>query len=471
MNRSFIEKAADYVAFGLFLIACVPLLVLSFHNHPSAADDYCFADTATRFGFWQAQKFYYDGWTGRYFSNFLVHGNPLVLGWYDGFRFIPALMTLGWIGGAYALVRELLRGEPVRTSLVVTATLFFLFILALQSTVEAFFWTAAVASYTVPTALTFYLLAVMLRWYRLPAGTLKTLTAVWAGVLIFAVVGSSETNLVLLVLLLGALLAYRLLFQRKIDWFLLGLVAVAVASSYLLLRAPGNAIRIGGNKMGGNFGFSFISAFGFLANLVLTWLATTPVLPLSVLFLPLAFRLVRPQSPTRPLFAVPIWVVGLLYVGLLAGMVFPSYFGVGIPPVFRVTNVVYAFFLVGWFYTLTVIVNRVVGRWPSAGAFRLPAWVLLVAGLWVGAGLWFSTSLRGMYTDWWQGDAARYDVAMSKRHRELLRTDDTLRVSPVGVYPPTLFLEDVRDNPDFLWNQCQARFYGHKYVVLDPTAN
>ncbi|MBC8154436.1 MAG: hypothetical protein H7Z72_16150, partial [Bacteroidetes bacterium] len=278
MNRSLTEKITDYVAIGLFLVVCVPLLVLSIHNHPSAADDYCFAYYANHFGFWQTQKLYYDGWTGRYFSNFVVHGNPLMWGWYNGFRVVPALMTIGWIAGAYALVSELLRGQTTRTKLVVTAMLFFLFILALQSTVEAFFWMAAVASYTIPTALTFYALAVMLRWYRLPAGTIKTLTAVWAGVLLFAIVGSSETNMVLLVLLLGAVLAYRLLFQRKIDWFLLGLVVVAVASAYLVIRAPGNAMRMGGNKMGGNFGFSFLSAFGFLANLVLTWLTTTPVL-------------------------------------------------------------------------------------------------------------------------------------------------------------------------------------------------
>ena len=141
--------------------------MLSFHNHPSAADDYCFADTAVRDGFWQAQKYYYNWWTGRYFSNMLVHGNPLVWGWYDGYRLIPALMATALVGAIYALASELLRGESLKNRLQATGLLFFMIVLALQSTVEAFFWTAAMATYTVPTILTIYLVAVIIRWYRL----------------------------------------------------------------------------------------------------------------------------------------------------------------------------------------------------------------------------------------------------------------------------------------------------------------
>ncbi len=471
MNRSYTETITSWITLGLFLVAILPLLVLSFHNHPSAADDYCFADTATRFGFWQAQRFYYDGWTGRYFSNFLVHGNPLVLGWYDGFRIIPALTTIGWVAGAYAFVSELLRHEPVRTKLVVTATLFTLFILALRSTVEAFFWTAAVASYTIPTALTFYLLAVLLRWYRVRPGSMQPLTAIWAGFLVFAIVGSSETNLIFLILLLSTLLGYRLLFRRQFDARLAFLLVVALVSAWLVLRAPGNAIRLGGNKLGGNIGFSFVSAFTFLARLVLNWLLTTPVLPVSLLALPLAVRFMRTGNPTRVLFAVPVWLAGVVYVGLLAAMIFPSYYGIGIPPVYRVTNVVYGFFLVGWFYTLTVVVGWSMRQgWLPRTELPLPGWAVLAAGLWVGYGCWGSASLRGMYADWLRGDAARYDAAMTERHQQLLSAADTLRLRPLPVHPPTLFVEDIRENPDFLWNRCQADFYGHKRIVLEPAA-
>ncbi|HEX9959174.1 MAG TPA: hypothetical protein VGA96_18030, partial [Fibrella sp.] len=186
MTHSLLARLLSISAYGFFAIAFLPILALSWFNHPSAADDYCFADTAVRYGFWQAQQYYYDGWTGRYFSNFLVHGSPLVWGWYNGYKLIPALMAIAWVWAAYLFICELLRDlvPPVsirRTSLILTGTLFGVYMLVLPSVVEAFIWMASITVYTVPTALMLYWGAVLLRWYRQPIGTLHTLTGIWAG--------------------------------------------------------------------------------------------------------------------------------------------------------------------------------------------------------------------------------------------------------------------------------------------------
>jgi hypothetical protein len=471
MNRLFSSTALSTVGVVLGALAVLPLLVLSAYNHPSAADDYCFADTATRFGFWQAQRFYYDGWTGRYFSNFLVHANPLVLGWYNGFRLLPALSVLGLLAGLWSLVSELLRGQPARTRAGVTGLLFFLHVLALRSVVEAFFWTAAVAAYTVPTALTLTLLAALLRWYQLPGGWLKALTAIWAGFLVFATVGSGETNMILLILLLGAIFGYLLLFRRRFDPFLAYLIGVSLGSAWLLFRAPGNAIRMGGNPHAANLTGSLGSAVGWLAGTVPSWLLHTPVLVLSLLYVPLALRLTRSDAPTRPLFSAPAWVVTLVYAGLLVALIFPSYYGVGIAPVYRVINVAYLVFLLGWFYTLTVWLGSMNTKISQlSDNKRLMPGLLVMATLWLGASATNSQTLRTIYSDLFRGRAAAYDRAMTDRHRQLTTPGsgaDTLRLRPVGVYPQSLFVEDIRENPAFLWNQCQARFYGHRGIVLD----
>lgn len=454
----------------LFLAVFGPLFILSFFNHPSAADDYCFADTALREGFWQAQKFYYEYWTGRYFSNFLVHANPLVWGWYDGFRVIPALALTGLLGSVYALISELLRGQSRLTILLATALLFFTMMVTQQSTVEAFFWTAAVASYTVPTALTFYLLAIVIRWYRLPAGgPLRALTMVWASFLVFAIVGSGETNLILLVLLLLALAGYRLLFQRRVDPFLIGLMVVSFVSGWLLFRAPGNAVRMGGNPQSGDFVASFLGSVGWLAKSLGTLLLKTPLLPLSVLFVPLARLLIRGNSPVRTLFQVPVWLVTAAYFGLLAAMIFPSYYGIGLPPAFRTMNILYDVAIVGWFFVLTVWVNA----WARPNAidqdtppFRLPVWFPALVGIWMLASLVFSRPMRLVYNDLVRGHAAAYNREMNARHDQLNQVADALQVKPISVYPPSLFVEDINTNPEHLWNRCQAGYYKHKTVKL-----
>lgn len=477
MKESFTGRVANATAVFLFLLACIPLLCLSFYNHPSAADDYCFADTAVHYGFWSAQNYYYNGWTGRYFSNMLVHANPLVWGWYDGFRLIPALAVTALLSALFTLVSELLRGESLKTRLLTTSVLFFLIVLALQSVVEAFFWTAAIATYTVPTVLTIYLLAVMLRWYRKPAGPDKWLTVVWAGFLVFASIGSGETNLILLLLLLLAIAGYRLLFQRTFDPFLVFLVVVALASSWLLFRAPGNAIRMGGNPHSGELVKSMVSSFGWLARSVGGWLIKTPILPLSLLYWPLARRISQPGAPNARLFALPAPLLTVVYVGLLAATIFPSYYGIGLPPFARTMNVLFVFFTLGWFFVLTVWAGRnrfaVSEAWtpPLAGPRNVPATLplLVVTAVWLVGSIAVSTSLKQLYTDLLGGRAAVYNREMNERHRQLQLPGDTLRLAPISVYPPSLFVEDITPNRTHWWNRCQSGYYDHKVIILDST--
>jgi hypothetical protein len=471
MKHPLIDRLATIIVVLLFLLAYLPIVLLSFHNHPSAADDYCFADTAIRYGFWQGQKFYYDGWTGRYFSNMLVHGSPLVWGWYDGYRFIPVFMATALVASIYALINELLLGESLRNRLLATGVVFFMIVLALQSTVEAFFWTAAMATYTVPTILTIYLMAVISRWYRFPNGVQKGLTAVWAGFLVFASVGSGETNLILLILLLITLFGYRLVFLRRFDPFLLWLVGVALVSAWLLFRAPGNAIRMGSNEAkAGEFLKSIGMAFLWLGRSMGEWLIKTPIIPFSFLFIPIARRLVRHGSPVREFFLLPAGLLTIVYLGLLAATIFPSYYGLGIAPFARTMNILFVFFVLGWFFVLTVWVGwlerrgrslTLVQKWPA------PVWVF--TGIWLIGSVVFSKPIRQMSTDLISGHAATYDREMTERHRQLLVSADTVRLRPISVYPPSLFVEDVKIDRNHWWNRCQSGYYGHKALVLDST--
>ncbi|GAB3704082.1 hypothetical protein GCM10027592_35010 [Spirosoma flavus] len=469
MKHPLLNRLATVTVVLLFLLAYVPLVLLSFHNHPSPADDYCFADTTLRYGFWQAQKYYYDGWTGRYFSNMLVHGSPLVWGWYDGYRFIPVLIVTALLLALYGLVNELLRTETLKTRLIATATLFFLFILAMQSTVEAFFWMAAIATYTVPTILTLLLLTVISRWYRLPKGPIKPLTAVWAGFLVFASIGSGETNLILLLLLLLSIAGYRLLFLRTFDPFLAWLVVVAFVSAWILFRAPGNAIRMGGNPHSGELVTSMVSSFGWLGRWLVTWFVKTPILPLSILFLPIARRLVRSGSAVRELFMLPAGLVTLVYIGILAATIFPSYYGIGIPPFARTMNVLFIFFTLGWFYVLTVWVGWFERRGKMSTAQVGSVAVLSLAGVWIVASIWFSLSIKQLYKDCLSGNAATFDREMTERHQQLIVPADTLRLAPISVYPPSLFIEDIKTEQKHWWNRCHSGYYHHKVILLDST--
>jgi hypothetical protein len=348
--------------------------------------------------------------------------------------------------------------------------LFFAYMVALPNTVEGFFWTSSVVAYTIPVALTLYWLAIVLRWYRLPAGTYRNLNALWAGVLVFFIVGSGETILILLIGMILAMAGYRLLFQRTFDGFLVSLLIVAIVSAGLVFGAPGNAIRLGSNQIQGNIVVSLGQTMGILVKAVLIWLVQTPVLPLSLLSLPLLVRLNHPDSSVRSIFQLPALLLTFIWAGVLLVLTFPSVYGLGTAPG-RVMNLTYLMFLFGWFFVLTVWVGYLmrrpssVARWLEAGAL-LPTVAQGVAGLWLIGCVVGSPTLRQQYGDLLSGDAATYDREMTQRHEQLQQSADIVQLAPISVYPTTLVVEDIKTDSQHWWNRCQAGYYHHKTILL-----
>ncbi|WP_375443339.1 DUF6056 family protein [uncultured Fibrella sp.] len=470
MNHPLLARLLSFSAYGFFAIAFVPLLALSWFNHPSAADDYCFADTAVHYGFWQAQKYYYDGWTGRYFSNFLVHGSPLVWGWYNGFKLIPALMATALVWASYLFISELLHGlVPVatirRVAALLTGTLFFLYMLLLPSVVEAFVWMASITVYTVPTALMLYWGAVLLRWYRQPSGTLHSLTGVWASVLVFLIVGCGETHMLLLISLLLAIIMYHLLFHRFIDWRLTGLLVVALVSAWLVFRAPGNAVRMSGGATSGDLVGGLVLSLKWLIRNVPGWFIKTPLLPLAIWWGVIGNTYLYKGGSLPTVFRLPLWYAALVVAGLLLATVLPSFYATQFLTL-RAVNVTYAVFLFGFFYLITsqLMAFSAIARVP-------PSVLPTLTGLWLLSSLFNSQPMKQLYRDLLGGNAATYNREMTARHEYLVTSKpaDTLRLAPLTAYPPSLFLEDVRTDPTHWWNRCQSGYYHHKTIIVDTT--
>jgi hypothetical protein len=236
----------NYFGIGLLVFALVPLLALAFYNHPSVVDDFCYIDTVFKYGYFEAMHHYYTGWTGRYFGILLNHSNPLIWHWYAGFKVLAVLVILGLLGSIYWLISVILPEANRLQKWGMTGVVWFLFVLKMASAAEAFYWMAAVVTYTIPNALTFCLLAVMVSYFK-TTGMSQKLTAIFAAFLVFATIGSSESNLIITTILLASWLGYRLIFDRKLDRLGLWLVLVAVFCFYLVFSSEGNANRIAGN--------------------------------------------------------------------------------------------------------------------------------------------------------------------------------------------------------------------------------
>ncbi|MCE7043488.1 DUF6056 family protein [Dyadobacter sp. CY312] len=469
MNRFYRKYRVfgNWINILLMVSVLLPLLVLSYYNHPSPADDYCYIDTVFKFGWLEAMNYYYSGWTGRYFGIFLNHSNPLLFHSVAGFKVLPVILLSGVVFALYSLFRHLTPTLSRLAHIGFAGVVFFLYMLKMASISEAFYWMAAFVTYTVPNIFTLLWLVLVLRYYRQDTPTAKILLATLSGFLIFAVIGSSETNLLIMILLVGAWWVYRLLFHRKVDGFMIAMLTVTILSGYLYFSSPGNQARIGGNPLGGDVVFSFVSSFKKLGSLSFDWIFRTPLLFFSFAWLIVLSRL---SVGARNYFSVPVWYALLLYIGVLAAQLFPSYYGVGIEPTPRVINCVYFYFLIGWFYIIGVIFHYFkkgdVSRFSFSGLRYSLLYVLLVVSSFLA--FYSSDNVRLIYTDLIKGKAAAFNREMNSRY-EMLRVskEDVVYLPAIESKPLSIFYDDdIKTDKDHWWNKCLAGYFGKKAVYL-----
>jgi hypothetical protein len=450
---------------ALLASVLIPLIVLSFYNHPSPADDYGYIDTVFKFGWLEAMHYYYTGWTGRYFGILLNHSNPLLFHSVAGFKVLPVMLFLGLVGVLYLLARQLTPTLSRRAHLGFAGVVFFLYILKMPSIAEAFYWMAAFVTFTIPGILTFGWIVVILRWYRLETTRMKTLTTIFAGFLVFAIIGSSEPSLLTILILIAGLWGYRLLFHKQVDGLMLGLFVAAAIGCYFYFTAPGLKVRIGGNPLSGNIPESLLNSFKMLARLTGNWLLRTPLLLFTALWMMVLSR-ITPQA--RAYFLVPIWYVGLVYVGVLSAQLFTSYYGIGIDPTAREINYVYLFFLVGWFYVVGVLYHWASHRFSlPAVAWQQQGVVAVLLGLWIGFYFYRATNIRLIYSDWLSGKAAAYNTKMYQRYDLIRRAPTPVVYLPEIKNPPqSLFVDEIKEDPNHWWNKLMAGYFGKEAIYL-----
>lgn len=467
MNRSFVENSTRFVLIGLCLVVCLPLFLLSFYNHPSVADDYCFADTARRFGFWTAQQMYYDGWTGRFVHNFLVHSSPLTIGWYGGYKVYPVVL-LALLGvSAYQASRAVLPGFSPLSWGAVTAGLLIYFLTSLASLPEFMYWYAGMACYSLSCVFFLLLLACLIQHQRRGFRAVSGYTLA-ESLLLIGTIGSSETSMVMVVSVLAMLALGELVLYQRLSPTSLVLLIVAAIGCYYLISAPGNTIRMGGNPNSRNVTGTLLAASRYELTYLARQFLTTPLIPLTILYLPVARRLLgrQPLPPylrVPPILALTYWLVTLL------ALISLHFYGVGIPPVARLLNMINLMLVLGWFYNVTL--------WVKAGQAFLTSRTVVdplrraalgLAILWLGVTVVLSPVVKLVYSDLLHQRPQQYNRAMTERYQQMTAASpaDTIRLAPLPMPPASLFLEDIRTNPDHLWNRCWAEYFHRKSVVL-----
>jgi hypothetical protein len=434
------------------------------YNHPSVDDDYCFAYMTRDYGFWEAQKLYYEGWSGRYISNMIFHATPLAFGVFWFVKVMPFLILGLLFHAIYTFIGEVLK--PSRANqLLLTITFLSIFILFSSSVVDTFFWYTSV--FIFPTSLCFflYLIVVILRYYQVQYQRIKYWIALLAATLVFFIVGSNEVMMLFTIAFLGIIFGYLLLFEKRFDTFIFALMLIGLYFAYFwVVQAKGNQTRlVGGNVLGGAITLSLTNALKSTFFNCFKW--SGQLLHLGI-FYPLFLHKFIPQRPAN-IFKINIWIAILALLTLVFFMFFVIHYGndMGVPD--RVKNVIFGVYLIGAFYIITIIYYDYQPK--SHRKDRLDKWwvVGILSGLILAIIYSNSPNLRTMYADIRLGIAKRYDQEMTQRYTQIRQSkSDTVYVSPLKNIPKSLCFDDIKTTEKHLWNKCYATYFEKKVIIL-----
>ena len=429
------------------------------YNHPSVDDDYCFAYMTRDYGFWKAQKFYYDGWSGRYISNMIFHATPLAFGVFWFVKVMPFLILALLFHAIYTFIGEVLNPTQSRRFLL-TATFLSIFIIFSPSIVDTFYWYSSV--FIFPTSFSFflYLIVVLLRFYQPQYQKIKYLIALLAATLVFFIVGSNEVMMLFIIGLCGAVWGYILLFHRRFETLFFTLMLIGLYFAYFwVVQAKGNQVRlVGGNVLGGAIALSLTNA---LKSTVFDGLKWSLILsPFAYLY----FSSLPDKEEVKSIFKANVWMVILGLFTLLFMMFFVIHYGndMGVPD--RVKNVIFAVFLVGFFYIIMII------KYSYSINYKIKSPVINygIAALIIGVFVFrYGQNLKTMYADIRLGIAKRYDQEMTQRYTQIRESkSDTIYVAPIKNIPKSLCFDDIKTTEEHLWNKCYATYFEKKVIIL-----
>jgi len=443
-----------------YIVVVIPFLLLAFYCHPSA-DDFWQTNIAIEKGIWQAYLEILQTWSGRYFTMMLTATNPLVFHSLTAYKILPVVLFLSFLGSSAYFIRAVLSNANWSTVWLLTLIIFALYLGFMPTVSQAFYWMSGALHYQVAHIMLLILFGLLIR----AAYKQKLSWPNWflAGVLIFFIAGSNETVTGVQFFLLFSVICLNFLLHRKINIKLISLFLIAAFGTALLISSPGNDVRIADYPKHGQFWFSTFYAAAISLNNSFNWLSITPVLLLTILYIPFAFRM--PALPLAWQNLHPFWS-WLLLAGTLFTSYFVSYWSKGdhAPP--RVQDTIYLFFLFGWFLNVWITVQYLVRlRWtkPVLSQFVVYSLILICC-------LSFfqheRSNIRTAYADIFSGRAAHYNTAMLNRYKFLLEDScEVCEIPAIQNIPKTIFFEEIP--ADTTWkNRYFSKYFGKKLMII-----
>jgi len=446
------------ILFGALL--SILLLVLSFYNHPSA-DDFNYSVNVRQYGLWGAQHYVYTTYNGRYFAAFLQHLDPLVQGSFLGYKLMSFILIIFSLASFYFVISTFFHKSGMIEKGYLVFLCFFCYILLMPSVAEAYYWVSGAYTYQTGNILTLFFIGLMVLYKSKPKKKYFILSAL----VLMALIGTNETSMLIIVMLLLFLNVLNYIRFKKVDSFFLVLLMVAIVCSLVVFLAPGNTNRMAQTNHH-QFMFSFKSAIEEAIDVLSNWWWIGAFILFTTYRITTDSLSEKTETRFESIYLNPFLVLLLLFGTVAAGF-FTCYWSLGLYPPMRMINTIYFYFITGSLYTgicIAVMLKKSRIRIPDIPFSQMLVPLLLMVYVFK-----YQNNVNKAYTDLIDGTAHKYDEELMNRYH-FLYTDDckTCEVEKIKHIPKTLFFSGLDEKTDFTMAEYYSKYFGKDWIKVKP---
>jgi len=292
--------------------------------------------------------------------------------------------------------------------------------------------------------------------------------AIASGILIIALIGSSELYVVFMIVTMTTITTYLISTNRRLRgiWFILFLVTVM--SALIMVLAPGNEARGQHFAARHQFLFSIASSAYYTGRWFLQWLWNPVIWLVTLLYLLWLPELLGKSRIARKTTTSHIVIISSCCVIIIFACFFVGFWAMGDILPGRSQNSVYFIFLIGWFLFITLLKNLVNHKHftsiiPSRNTVK--CYISLLISIPIVAAMLSSPNFSVAYADILHR-APGYDAILEARY---LTIAEAKKINPNQIievpgftttnHPKTIMFMDLRDDWNAFPNPCYAEYF------------
>ena len=454
---------------GVYVIA--PFLLISVYIQP-AGDDYFSAVRDEHTAFIPVLQDSYLHWSGRYFAIAISRINPLLFHSVVAYKWYAAILIILFVKVLFILVRQV-AGKYLTIKQVAAITIIFttMYFAAMPSVSEGFYWFSGAWVYQAANIMFVLLLAVLIKLKQVVTALARMFYFICAIILSLCIIGCNEISLIItcLCILFFTWHVYRRRMQATRYFFTLAVICFIAAAIAGL--APGNFERLNHQQ---EYSASLVWTFGGGLSITVVYLLQwlVQVLIASFIYIPLCGNpLAKKMNDDGACYSVKLKRVIIFFIITFFIIQLFTVWAAGGSNAGRIENVIYLFFILGYFFILQLyLVQRVSKSENTAVNFHPLLFKIAVVLFFINM-LDVNNNISTAWLDVVSGKSAKYNAEQNERvalAKHCIK--DTCLVAPLSTLPKTIFFADIKciaDSTDLWTNQAYSRYYGKGYILVN----